>query len=114
MKMLILLCLLLVLSLQSTLGQSSEISGVWLNGANDTITLSYNENASVGKGMALKLPIVGNTFNYSFKVIEPTYISLNDGKNYIDGVIESGDRIKITANFADTLRAIKFQGDGKE
>lgn len=66
---------LIILSYKICFAQSlAVISGVFLNSANDTISLSYNDHASVGIAMEVKLPIVNNRFYYSMIIKHSTYI----------------------------------------
>lgn len=66
------------------------------------------------KSETLRVPVTDGRFEFKFKIDKPTQLSIIDGGNYFNGLIDPGD--KVTLKF-DTLKhqhALSFEGKGKE
>ena len=106
-------CLNILIVVTTVAQSSAEFSGVLFNGASDTVTLKVYENV-VDKHNELKIRMSNSGFHFRLNLKKPTYISLYDGKNYIDGIIEPGDKVFVKANFRDSLGKPEFEGKGNE
>lgn len=95
-------------------GQITIISGQIDNFKNDTVKIIFQINDITRQSEVHYVPVNNGEFSDTLHITMPTYFYTNDGTNYINGLIETGDRINIAYNADNANTTSKFTGKGSE
>ena len=112
MKFLILLLSIVCVSIAQ--GQIATISGQIENFKDDTIKLVLQLNNITRRSEIHAIPVNNGRFSDAMQLTKPTYFYLTDGSNYINGLIEPGDRVAILYDAANIKTSLKAKGNGSE
>jgi len=92
----------------------SILGGQWLNAKKDTLKLVLQLNLITRLSETFFIPIVNGRFEIKLEIVEPTYLYVTDGVNYINGLIEPGNKTNIFCNADDPKSSLNFTGKGSE
>ncbi len=110
----VILTALMVFFLTGIYGQDSfVISGTIKNAAGDTLRCVLNENAVVRQSRTIYISLVNGSFKQTIQLSSPTYIYINDGTNYVNGLISPGEDIHITYDAKDLAASLMLSGSAK-
>lgn len=90
------------------------ISGVIENLGKDSIQVGVLLDGVTRRFHTLKVAVVNKQFGCRIPVNQPGLVSIMDGENYINGIIEAGDSLRIEYDVKDALRSLVVEGKGKE
>ena len=93
---------------------TTSLSARILNFKKDTLKLVLQLNPITRLSKTIYVPLVNKKFETQFEISSPTYLYVTDGTNYINGLLEPGDKTTITYDFADAKTSLKFDGKGSE
>lgn len=93
---------------------SATISGRIVNFKKDTLKLVLQLNPITRISKTIFVPLLNEKFETAIQISTPTYLYVTDGVNYINGLIEPGDKTNITYDFGDIKNSLKFHGKGSE
>lgn len=90
------------------------ISGQISNLKKDSIKILLQINSVTRQTETFFIPVVNGRFEKEIQISKPTYLYVSDGLNYINGIVELGDRTNITYDADNVVPSLKFQGKGSE
>jgi hypothetical protein len=90
------------------------ISGKIVDLKHDSVKLILHHNFITHERSLFNVPAVNGHFSKQISLTEPTYVSVTDGTNYINGFIEPGDSIVLSYNATDSKNTVHFSGKGNE
>src|SRR4026208_844431 len=93
---------------------NASLSARILNFKKDSLKLVLNLNPITGLSKTIYVPLVNEKFETEIQISSPTYLYVTDGTNYINGLLEPGDKTNITYDFGDAKNSLKFDGKGSE
>jgi cytochrome oxidase Cu insertion factor (SCO1/SenC/PrrC family) len=107
----------LVLAMQAWLAQGQ--STVWVGGTIDNLDKDSIQIRVLLDGVTLqmytvKAAVVNREFGVRIPVDQPRLVSIMDGENYTNGIIEAGDSLHISYDVKDALKTLVVEGRGKE
>jgi peroxiredoxin len=104
--------LFLVLSVANVAyGQDSiVVFGTISNAKVDTVKIVLNENVVVRQSRTYYAPLTKGKFKLTIALKKPTYIYLQEGANYTNGVIAPGEDVGIVYNANDYKTTISLTG----
>jgi peroxiredoxin len=90
------------------------VYGTIKNGTRDTVKCVLNENFIIRQTRTFYLPVTNGSFRISIPLRRPSYFYLNEGANYVNGIVAPGDRIGITYDAGDMKSTLEISGKAKE
>lgn len=90
------------------------VTGTIDNLAKDSIQVNILLNGITRQFQSVKVAVVNKQFNFRAPFERPCLVSIMDGENYINGLIEAGDSLNIRYNVKDALGSLLIEGKGKE
>lgn len=114
MKRNLLFLLFTVASIPTLHGQTTIISGQIGNLTNDTIKIIFQIDNITRQRKVHALPVKDGKFADTFQITKPVYFYTNEGSNYVNGLIEPGDRLTILYNADSINTTLKVMGNTNE
>src|SRR5688572_16350527 len=74
------------------------VTGTIDNLAKDSIQVNILINGTTRQFQTLKVAVVNKQFSFRAPIERPSLVSIMDGENYINGIIEAGDSLVIRYN----------------
>jgi cytochrome oxidase Cu insertion factor (SCO1/SenC/PrrC family) len=93
---------------------NASLSARILNFKKDTLKLVLQLNPITRLTKTIYVPLVNEKFETQVEISSPAYLYVTDGTNYINGLLEPGDKTNITYDFGDAKNSLKFDGKGSE
>lgn len=85
-----------------------------MNLKNDTIKIILQTDNITRRSEVHRVPVYKGRFADTLQITTPTYFYTDDGANYVNGLIEPGDKITIVYNADSANTTLKFKGTGAE
>lgn len=115
MKKQILLITSLLIYCCHLFGQKTTIlSGHLVNFNKDSIKCMLLSSDKMGKTQEIAILVVDGLFKQRLQINNPTYLSLTDGENYINGLIDPGDSVFLKFDISNSENPLMFSGKGKQ
>lgn len=96
-------------------GQShTTLSGQIDNLNKDTLVCELLVNGIIRQFEIHKIPINNKKFELDLQIKTSYLLSIKDGENYINGIIEPGDKICISYDAKDAEHSLNIEGSNKE
>lgn len=108
--------LLIALGASLNVGAQDSIIvyGTIRNGTRDTVKIVLHENYVLRQQRTFYLPVKNGGFRIGIPLHQPSYFYLNEGSNYVNGMVAPGDEIGISYDANDLKSSLKITGKAKE
>lgn len=93
---------------------SVVVSGTIKNSNVDTVKIVLNENLVVRKSRTFYLPLANGQFWMAIPLNKPSYLSLSESGNYVNGMVAPGDDVNIVFDSKDLKSSLSLSGSAKE
>lgn len=106
--------LLYLLIFQASAQNEALITVNIANSTVDTLKCTLTVNTITRNKTEIKIPRKNNTFSASLPLINSTFLTLSDGKNVIEGIIEPEDKLTISYDAKKFDSTLTFSGRGSK
>jgi len=113
-KQIITLIAFIVCSCYSFGQNSAFVSGNFVNFNKNSIKCVLLVNDKIDETKKIEIPVYNGFFKQKLNIIEPTYLYITDGENYINGLIEPSDSIFLKFDTSNNENPLIFTGKGNQ